>query len=104
MTARLQEIKVQLRSRVHDANPDQGRWLKAVVTGFFAYRGVPTNTRALHAFRHHVTELWRRSLRRRSRKDGLTWDRMAGLAAEWLPPPRVLRPWPQQRFAVTHPR
>ena len=102
MRARLQEIKAQLRSRMHDAIPDQGRWLKAVVTGFFAYHAVPTNTRALHAFRHHVTELWRRTLRRRSQKDGLTC--MAGLAAEWLPPPRVLHPWPQQRFAVTHPR
>jgi RNA-directed DNA polymerase len=104
MRAKLQEIKVQLRSRMHDAIPEQGRWLKAVVTGFFAYHAVPTNTRALHAFRHHVTDLWRRTLRRRSQKDGLTWSRMARLAAEWLPPPRVLHPWPQQRFAVKHPR
>jgi hypothetical protein len=104
MRATLQEIKVQLRSRMHDAIPDQGRWLKAVVTGFFAYHAVPTNTRALHAFRYHVTDLWRRTLRRRSQKDGLTWDRMARLAAEWLPPPRVLHPWPEQRFAVKHPR
>jgi len=53
MRATLQEIKVQLRSRMHDAIPDQGRWLKAVVTGFFAYHAVPTNTRSLHAFRYH---------------------------------------------------
>ena len=55
---------------MHDAIPEQGRWLKAVVTGFFAYHAVPTNSRALGAFRYHVTDLWRRTLRRRSQKDG----------------------------------
>jgi RNA-directed DNA polymerase len=31
---------------------------------------VPTNSRALSAFRHYVVDLWRRTLRRRSQKDG----------------------------------
>ena len=104
MRAKLREIKVQLRSRMHDAIPEQGRWLRAVVTGFFAYHAVPTNSRALHGFRHHVTDLWRRSLRRRSQRDGMTWARMAGIADSWLPRPRVLHPWPSVRFAVRHPR
>jgi RNA-directed DNA polymerase len=104
MRAKLREVKEQLRDRMHDAIPEQGRWLKAVVTGFFAYHAVPTNSRALGAFRHHVTELWRRTLRRRSQKDGMTWMRMAKIAADWLPAPRVLHPWPNQRFAVKHPR
>jgi len=104
MRARLREIKEQLRSRMHDAIPEQGRWLKAVVTGFFAYHAVPTNSRALGAFRYHVTKLWLRTLRRRSQKDRMTWERMAKIAAHWLPAPRVLHPWPNQRFAVKHPR
>ncbi|GLC95687.1 group II intron reverse transcriptase/maturase [Cupriavidus sp. TA19] len=104
MRARLKEIKAQLRARMHDAIPDQGKWLKAVITGYFAYHAVPTNLRALQAFRYHVTDLWRRTLRRRSQKDGLTWDRMTKLAAHWLPTPRILHPWPNQRFAVKHPR
>jgi len=33
MRTTLQEIKAQLRARMHDAIPAQGRWLKAVVTG-----------------------------------------------------------------------
>jgi RNA-directed DNA polymerase len=102
--ARLREIKEQLRRRMHEAIPEQGRWLRAVVTGFFAYHAVPTNSRALGAFRHHVTDLWRRTLRRRSQKDRMTWERMAKIAAYWLPAPRVLHPWPNQRFAVKHPR
>jgi hypothetical protein len=104
MRARLREIKEQLRSRMHDAIPEQGRWLKAVVTGYFAYHAVPTNSRALGAFRYHVTKLWLRTLRRRSQKDRMTWERMAKIAAHWLPTPRVLHPWPNQRFAVKHPR
>ncbi|MGK2924205.1 MAG: group II intron reverse transcriptase/maturase [Lysobacterales bacterium] len=104
MRARLQEIKAQLRERMHDAIPEQGKWLKAVVTGYFAYHAVPTNSRALGAFRHHVTDLWRRTLRRRSQKDGMTWERIEKIAAHWLPPPRILHPWPDRRFAVKYPR
>jgi len=104
MRAKLREVKAQLRRRMHDAIPEQGRWLKAVVAGYFAYHAVPTNSRALGAFRHHVTDLWRRSLRRRSQKDHMTWDRVAHLADAWLPLPRILHPWPQQRFAVKYPR
>jgi RNA-directed DNA polymerase len=104
MRAKLQEIKAELRRRMHCAIPDQGRWLRAVVTGFFAYHAVPTNSRALRAFRYHVSELWRRTLRRRSQKDQMTWDRFTRLADAWLPQPRILHPWPSERFAVTHPR
>jgi len=102
--AKLQEIKEQLRQRRHDPIPEQGRWLKQVVTGFFAYHAVPTNAKALGAFRHYVTDRWRRTLRRRSQKDGMTWRRLRKIADAWLPQPRILHPWPDQRFAVTHPR
>ena len=102
--AKLQEIKEELRRRMHQPIPLQGSWLKQVVTGHFAYYAVPTNARALCAFRHYVTDLWRRTLRRRSQKNGFTWARMTQLAAGWLPEPRILHPWPDQRFAVKHPR
>ncbi len=104
MRARLKAVKEGLRWRMHEPIPVQGAWLKRVVQGFFAYHAVPTNSRALGAFRHHVKVLWRRTLRRRSQKDGMTWERVAKLADAWLPPPRILHPWPERRFAVTHPR
>jgi hypothetical protein len=84
--------------------PEQGEWLRQVVAGHFGYFAVPTNSRAISAFRYHVTNLWRRTLRRRSQRDGLTWDRIARISNEWLPRPRILHPWPDVRFAVTHPR
>ena len=104
MMAKLLELKEEMRRRMHWPISEQGRWLRQVVTGFFNYHAVPTNSRALAAFRHHVMTLWRRTLRRRSQKDQTTWDRIAHLAEEWLPKPRILHPWPNVRFAVKHPR
>jgi group II intron reverse transcriptase/maturase len=104
MRATLRRIKEELRRRMHHPIPKQGAWLEQVVRGFFAYYAVPTNGAALRAFYYHVGGIWLRALRRRSQKDHFTWERMHSLAAEWLPQPRILHPYPDQRFAVTHPR
>jgi group II intron reverse transcriptase/maturase len=104
MRAKLQAIKQELRLRMHQPIPQQGKWLKQVVTGYFNYHAVPTNGPTLTAFLFHVTNLWRRTLRRRSQKDSTTWERIKRLADAWLPPPRILHPWPERRFAVRHPR
>ncbi|MGT2455407.1 reverse transcriptase domain-containing protein [Cupriavidus basilensis] len=104
MRAKLRQVKEQLRRRMHEPIPIQGQWLKQVVNGYFAYHAVPTNSRALGAFRYHVSDLWRRTLRRRSQKDGMTWERITKIADAWLPKPRILHPWPDRRFAVKHPR
>ena len=104
LRAKLQEVKEQMQRRRHQPIPEQGAWLKQVVTGFFGYHAVPTNGAALCAFRYHVVMLWRRSLQRRSQRAGLTWERISKLADDWLPRPRILHPWPNQRFAVKYPR
>ena len=104
MRAKLQEIKQELRRRMHQPIPAQGRWLKQVMTGYLNYHAVPTNSRALGVFRHRIVLQWRHALQRRSQKAGLTWQRMRRLAADWLPKPRILHPWPNSRFAVRHPR
>jgi RNA-directed DNA polymerase len=104
MRAKLLAIKQELRLRMHQPIPQQGKWLKQVVTGYFNYHAVPTNGPTLTAFLFHVTNLWRRTLRRRSQKDWTTWERIKRLADAWLPPPRILHPWPERRFAVRHPR
>jgi RNA-directed DNA polymerase len=102
--AKLQEVKEELKRRMHQAIPEQGRWLRQVVSGFFAYHAVPTNGRAIAAFRYHITDIWRRMLRRRSQTDGTTWQRITEIAGDFLPRPRIRHPWPSERFAVTHPR
>ncbi|RQS65884.1 group II intron reverse transcriptase/maturase [Burkholderia seminalis] len=104
MRAKLRGIKEELRRRMHEPIPIQGKWLGQVVRGYFAYHAVPTNSRALGAFRYHVVDLWRRALRRRSQKDHMTWTRVERIADAWLPQPRILHPWPDRRFAVKHSR
>ena len=104
MRAKLQDIKVELRRRMHWPISEQGKWLKQIVGGHFAYFAVPTNIRALTAFRYQVIGLCRRWLRRRSQKDNATWARIAKLAYDYLPKPRNHHPWPSIRFAVNHPR
>ena len=104
MQATLRRIKEELRRRMHEPIPEQGAWLKQVVRGFFAYHAVPTNGPALRAFYYYVKRIWLRTLRRRSQKDRFSWQRMHGLAADWLPQPRILHPYPDRRFAVMHPR
>ena len=104
MRAKLKMIKEEMWRRMHEPIPAQGKWLWYVVQGYFNYHAVPTNARALHVFRHHVTDLWRCTLRRRSQKDRITWARMTQLVGDWLPKPIILHPWPSVRFAVTHSR
>jgi RNA-directed DNA polymerase len=104
MMAKLKEIKEALRERRNEPVPEVGRWLAQVVAGYFAYHAVPTNSPALHAFRYHIAVLWHRQLCRRSQRAYVVWERMARLADEFLPKPRILHPWPSVRFAVKHPR
>jgi group II intron reverse transcriptase/maturase len=104
MRAKLRALKAELKRRMHEPIPEQGRWLAQVVRGYFAYHAVPTNSQRLAAFRYHVLVLWKRSLRRRSQKDWTTWERIVRLAEAYLPPPRILHPWPNVRFSVKHPR
>jgi len=104
MRAKLRDVQEGLRQRRHQAIPLQGEWLRQIVSGYFNYHAVPTNSRALTVFHYHIRRLWLRTLQRRSEKDGSTWRKIEKLAAEWLPKPRVLHPWPRERFAVKHPR
>lgn len=104
MQAALRKIKEELHRNRHHAIPEQGATLRQILTGYFAYHAVPTNAEKLSAFRHHVVRTWLWALRRRSQKDKFSWERIKRLAAYWLPSPRILHPWPDKRFAVTHPR
>jgi RNA-directed DNA polymerase len=104
MQAKLKEVKQELRKRMHQPIPEQGRWLAQVVRGYFAYHAVPTNRASISAFRRYVVRLWHRTLRRRSQKDRFPWERMPSLADDWLPQPRNFHPWPHVRFAVKHSR
>ena len=104
MRSKLRQIKQQLRERMHDPVPQTGEWLKSVVQGYFNYHAVPGNMESLNVFRHRVTRLWRRVLLRRGGKRRPNWARVNRLVEYWLPTPCVLHPYPEVRFAASHPR
>jgi len=104
MRAKLQQIKQQLRKRMHDPVAQTGAWLKSVVQGYFNYYAVPGNFDSLNAFRTQVSRFWRWTLLRRSQKRQFNWAKMRKLLDYWIPKPRVLHPYPETRFAATHPR
>jgi len=101
--AKLQAVKAELRRRMHHPVPEQGAYLRQVVTGHARYYGVPGNLPQLAAFQFYVVRYWRRSLARRSQTHRMTWKRMSRYASKWLPSSliRVHHPWPSQRFGVT---
>src|SRR6266576_426076 len=104
MRAKLRQVKQQLRERMHDPVPQTGQWLKSVVQGYFNYYAVPGNLTSLGVFRDRVLALWWRTIRRRSQKRRISWTRILALAQRWLPQPRALHPFPDARFAASHPR
>jgi group II intron reverse transcriptase/maturase len=87
--AKLREVKAELRRRMHDPLPEQGRYVQAVVRGHANHYGVPGNSRAITAFRSAVIRLWRRTLSRRSQKGFIDWRHMARLVASWVPNVRL---------------
>jgi group II intron reverse transcriptase/maturase len=101
---KLRELKQPRRARRHEPVALTGKWLRSVVQGYFHYHAVPGNLDRLRMFRIRLIRLWRTQLRQRSQRHRFNWKRMHRLADHWLPTPRVLHPWPCQRFTATHPR
>ena len=95
--AKLKSVKTEMRRRRHLPIPEQGRWLASVLPGTTATTRCPTTARRCRLPRR-VIRLWLKALRRRSQKDRMTWKRMTRFAHRWLPQPRILHPWPNERF------
>lgn len=98
--AKLSEIHIELKRRMHAPIPEVGQWLRMVVSGHFRYYGVPMNLPALHMFRFQLGWLWHRALSRRSQNGRVSWDRMRRLIDRWLPPARIYHDYPLRRLGV----
>ncbi len=104
LRAKVRKVTRELMRRQHEPMSEQGKRVRSVVCGYFNYHAVPGNYHALNRFRKQVARAWLRALRRRSQKGrGLTWARMQKLLEKWLPQPRILHPYPNQRLRVTNP-
>lgn len=83
LQAKLQEVRRKLYQIMHKAIPVQGSYLRSVVRGHVRYYGVPSNSEALSVFRKEICRSWHKTLRRRSHKSNITWERMKRLIAMW---------------------
>ncbi len=81
-----------------------GAWLRKVVLGYYQYHAVPGNSTQLRIFCRRIGWLWRSVLVRRSQRAQVRWDRLSPLLTRWIPQPRILHPYPDARFAATHPQ
>ena len=100
LQAKLKEVYTQLRWRMHQPVPEQGKYLRSVILGHMRYYGVPRNRPSIAVFRKGVCWLWRKVLKCRSQKHRLNWDRMKRLISRWLPTVYVCHPHPLVRLGV----
>jgi len=99
--SQLKRIRTELRRRLHHPIAQTGAWLRRVMEGHINYYGVPFNSKDVSLFCDEVRRSWYRSLCRRSQRKRLNWQRFGRIANFWLPRPRVVHPYPQQRFDAT---
>ena len=105
---KLQEIKQELRRRMHVPIAQVGEWLQSVLRGYYQYHAIPGNLPVLSRFRHRVARLWFRTLSQRSQRRP-TWAKLSPIFDHWLPIPHVMHAYPDARFdarrlAASHPR
>ncbi len=62
------------------------------------YHAIPGNWARLQAYRNDVLRMWFQTLRRRSQRSGLSWDRFREGLGSLLPPVQILQPYPAVRF------
>ena len=83
---------------MHDRVAEVGARLQKVVSGYYQYHAVPGNIDQLSIFKHRVHRLWRSVLVRRGQTARKKWAKYGPVFDRWIPPPRILHPYPEARF------
>ena len=97
-------IKQEMRRRMHSPKGETLCWLKKVIQGHFNYYGVPGNINQLVRFKQEIVTRFLKTLRRRSQRSKLTWDKFGPMTDKFLPTPRVLHGYPEARFRAKYSR
>lgn len=97
---KLQDVKQEIRKRMHRNIDETLEWLKRLLLGYYQYYAVPYNILKLDSFRYHVGMYLFKMLRRRSQKARRTitwtWKKLHVDAA--LPRPKQVHDLPDLRF------
>jgi len=78
---KLRAVTQTLRQRLHWPIQELGAWLKRVVGGHDRYDGVPRHMGMRRVLRERILRDWCRTIRRRSQRHRMTWQRMYHLLA-----------------------
>lgn len=100
MRRKIAELKQEMRRRLNNRIPEVGQWLRKVLLGHYRYYGVPGNLNSLYGFREQVLHWWYKTLKRRGQHRRIRWEKMKGIAKDWLPYPDVYHPYPNERLIV----
>jgi RNA-directed DNA polymerase len=98
MRAKLKAIKMELRKRMHDPVAQTGAWVKQMLQGHLNYFAVSGNHPSMWWYCNQVRWHWLRTLRHRSQKADLSWERFINLVDRFFPPIKTLHPLPCHRF------
>jgi len=99
----LKEVRIELRKRMHRPKWQTGLWLKSVVRGHMQYFAVPFNFRSIQQYIWEVKRAWFYMLNRRGQKGHMSKEEFFRYANQFIPKARIIHPYPNVRFAATHP-
>jgi group II intron reverse transcriptase/maturase len=97
LKGKLKELGKELRRRINWSIKEVGKWLRRVVTGCYNYYAIHDNLDTLGRFRFLLGGRWMKLVRRRSHKRKMTWAKFVKIIDYWLPLPKVLHPYPNER-------
>lgn len=100
---KLQQLKQELRWKMHEPIAKVGEWLSSVLRGYYQYHAVSGNLSGLFGFRTQVARYWFRALSQRSQRRP-TWAKLGPILDHWLPVPTLVHEYPDARFDARHPR
>jgi RNA-directed DNA polymerase len=96
----LKAIAEWCQANRHMLVEEQQKTLNSKLRGHYQYYGRPTNYRSIWRFFREVRHIWRKGLSRRTRGNGMTWEKYAAILRKHpLLLPRILHPW---RSAESH--
>jgi hypothetical protein len=97
----LEAVKMELRKRMHDPIVKTGTWVWQMLNGHLNYFAVSGNDKSLWWFCNEVRWRWLKSLKRRSQKAYMSWERFTNLtdrffSADPRTTPTTLSPFRRQ--------
>ena len=98
MLKQLQAVKMELRRRMHDPIAKTGAWLNQMLKGYLNYYAVSGNSPSLWWYFNEVRWRWIKSLKRRSQRAFMSWEKFTSSTDRFFPSIRILHPLPCHRF------